>query len=191
AETRYVLAKSAGWGWLAYHAFIAAEALSGFVPPLLSLREGVLYLEWLPQDEPVDSPRDAMVQRAAAYVAARTRALRLDADPEPDLDRSHQNGAELLAAALSGAYGWKPVAVLKRARLLHELTRRPCPVPTLIDGKLHLREWIDDAGSLLKTDFEHHALGKTELNITDPAYDLAEVVLHFGLAAAEEQALLR
>ncbi|MFI5007780.1 MAG: hypothetical protein ACHQKZ_10085, partial [Solirubrobacterales bacterium] len=191
SETRFVLAKSVGWGWLSYHAFLAAEALAGFVPPLLGLREGVLYLEWLPQGDAIDLPRDAMVQRAAAYVAARARTLRLDTDPQPDLDASHQNGAELLAAALSGAYGSKPVAVLKRARLRHELTRWPCPMPTLIDGKLRLQEWIDDAGSLVKTDFEHHALGKTELNVTDPAYDLAEVVLHFGLAAAEEQALLR
>jgi hypothetical protein len=191
AETRYLLAKSVGWGWLAYHAFLAAEALSGFVPPLLGLREGVLYMEWLPQGESVELPRDALVQRAAAYVAARVRTLRLDADPGPDLDASHQNGAELLAAALSGAYAGKPAAVLKRARLRYELTRRPCPSPTLIDGKLRLREWITDAGSLVKTDFEHHALGKTELNVTDPAYDLAEVVLHFGLSAAEEQTLLR
>lgn len=191
AETRYVLAKSVGWGWLAYHAFLAAEALSGFVPPLLSQREGVLYLEWLPQEDGVEPTRDAQVQRAAAYVAARTRTLRLDADPGPELDPSHQNGAVLLAAALCGAYGWKPAAVLKRARLRHELTRRPCPVPTLIDGKLRRREWIADAGTLLKTDFEHHALGKTELNVTDPAYDLAEITLHFGLSASEEQTLLR
>lgn len=192
-EVRYVVAKSVGWGWLAYHAFLAAEALREFVPPLLSLREGVLYMEWLPQGESDadELPREAVVQRAAEYVAARARTLRLDADPGPELEPSHQNGAELLAAALSGAYGWKPAAVLKRARLRYELTRRPCPSPTLIDGKLRPREWIADAGSLLKTDFEQHALGKTELNVTDPAYDLAEVVLHFGLSGVEEQALLR
>jgi hypothetical protein len=191
AETRYLLAKSVGWGWLAYHAFLAAERLAGFVPPLLGLREGVLYVEWLPQSDSGEPPRDLLVQRAAAYIAARVRTLRLDADPGPELDASHQNGAELLAAALSGAYSGKAASVLKRARLRHELTRRPCPLPTLIDGKMRLREWIAGGGTLLKTDFEHHALGKTELNVTDPAYDLAEVVLHFGLSAAEEQALLR
>jgi hypothetical protein len=191
AETHYVLAKSVGWGWFGYHAFLAGEALSGFVPPLLGLREGVLYVEWRPGDNAVELPRDAQVRQLAAYVAARVRGLRLDADPGPELDPSHQNGAELLAAALSGAYALKPAAVLKRARLRYELTRRPCPLPTLIDGKLRRQEWIIDAGSLLKTDFEHHGLGKTELNVTDPAYDLAEVVLHFGLTPTEEQALLR
>ena len=34
-------------------------------------------------------------------------------------------------------------------------------------------------------------MGKTELNVTDPAYDLADAILHFELTAAEEHALLR
>jgi hydroxymethylpyrimidine pyrophosphatase-like HAD family hydrolase len=64
-------------------------------------------------------------------------------------------------------------------------------MPTLIDGKLRPQEWIAAGGTLLKADFEQHGLGKTELNVTDPAYDLAEVILHFELSAAEEHALLR
>jgi hypothetical protein len=41
-EIRYVLAKSVGWGWLGYHAFLAGHRLSGFVPPILGLRDGIL-----------------------------------------------------------------------------------------------------------------------------------------------------
>ena len=192
-ETRYVLAKSVGWGWLGYHAFLAAEALADFVPPVLGLREGVLYTEWLPQKEPVSIPADraALVGRAASYVAARVRSLRLESDPGPHLDARNQKGLELLATALSGAYGLKPVAVVKRADLRRELSRRPCAVPTLIDGKMRPQEWIRSGETLLKTDFEQHGLGKTELNVTDPAYDLAEAVLHFGLSPAEEEALLQ
>src|SRR5262249_24453640 len=37
----------------------------------------------------------------------------------------------------------------------------------------------------------HHGMGKTELNVTDPAYDLADAVLRFKLSAEEEQRLLR
>lgn len=48
-ETRYVLANSVGWGWLGYHAFLAGHRLTGFVPPVLGLRDGILYTEWLPQ----------------------------------------------------------------------------------------------------------------------------------------------
>jgi len=191
-ETRYVLVKSVGWGWLGYHAFLAAEALSDFVPPVLGLRRGILYMEWLPQpDVPwLAEDRAALPGRVASYVAARARALRLDADPGPGLGTRHQKGLDLLAGALSGAYGSKPAAMLKRARLRHELSR-PSPVPTLIDGKMRRQEWIRSAGSLLKTDFEQHGLGKTELNVSDPAYDLAEAILHFDLSAAEEEALLQ
>ena len=48
-ETRYVLAKSVGWGWLGYHAFLAGRRISSFVPPILGLRDGILYQEWFPQ----------------------------------------------------------------------------------------------------------------------------------------------
>ena len=190
-ETRYLLAKSVGWGWLGYHAFLAARALADFVPPTVSQRDGILYQEWLPQGDAAPLPRKVLVQRAAGYVGARARALRLEVDPAPELDPRHQKGAQLLAAALSGAYAWKPAAVLSRARLLYELTRRAAPLPTLIDGKMGPREWIMAAGLPVKADFEHHGLGKTELNVTDPAYDLADVILRFELSAAEEHALLR
>src|SRR5260370_40817031 len=48
-EIRYVLAKSVGGGWLGYHAFQTGQAIAEFVPPLLGLRDGILYTEWLPQ----------------------------------------------------------------------------------------------------------------------------------------------
>ena len=38
-ETRYVLAKSVGWGWLGYHAFLAGHRLAGFVPPVLRVQD--------------------------------------------------------------------------------------------------------------------------------------------------------
>src|SRR5262249_46715992 len=46
-DVRYVLAKSVGWGWMGYHAFLAGDRLSGFVPPVLGLRDGILYMEWI------------------------------------------------------------------------------------------------------------------------------------------------
>jgi hydroxymethylpyrimidine pyrophosphatase-like HAD family hydrolase len=191
-ETRYVLAKSVGWGWLGYHAFLAGEALSEFVPPLLGLREGILFTEWLPQTEAAATAEDRsrLLRRLAAYVAARVRLLGLPADPTPELSRHNQKGVELLAGVLSRAYGWKPAAVLRRARLRHRLCLRPCSVPTLIDGKMRPLEWVRAGSDWLKADFEHHALGKTELNVTDPAYDLADAILHFSLSPAEEDALV-
>ncbi len=194
-SSRHVLAKSVGWGWLSYHAFLASEALSEFVPPVLGLRDGILYSEWLPQAETpalqLNFDRHQIPVRLASYVAARVRALALDGDPTARPDRQNQKGAELLGAALSGAFGWKPAAALKRARLQRELSLRSCPVPTLIDGKMRVEEWVRGPDSILKTDFEQHGMGKTELNVTDPAYDLAEAILHFRLSPAEEQAMLQ
>jgi trehalose-6-phosphatase len=193
SETRFVLAKSVGWGWLSYHAFLAAERLTEFVPPLLGLRHGILYLEWLPTGglhEPL-ADREGLVLRTAAYVAARVRRLGLPMDPRTERDPHHPKGIVLLAGELSRAFGSKHAAVLRRARLCRELVRRACPVPTLIDAKMRRLEWIQGPRSVLKTDFEHHGMGKTSLNITDPAYDLAEACMHLGLSAAEEQILIQ
>ncbi len=192
-ETRYVVAKSVGWGWLGYHAFLAGERLSGFVPPLLGLRDGILYAEWLPQQEPAWAREDRgrWLETTAAYVAARVRSLPLEEDPSPDLSRANQDkGVDLLASMLARAYGWKAAVVLKRARLQHELARRTCPFPTLIDAKMRPQEWISGPRSPLKTDFEHHGQGRHELNVADPAYDLAEAILYLGLSEEEERRLI-
>jgi hydroxymethylpyrimidine pyrophosphatase-like HAD family hydrolase len=191
-ETRYVLAKSVGWGWLGYHAFLIGARLSQFVPPLLGLRDGILYTEWLTDDARQSAPhvREDMIDVAASYVAARVRELGLGSDPTPDLGRMNQhNGLDVLAGALGRAYGGK-AAALKRSRIRCELSRHACPSPTLIDGKMREEEWITTAATCLKTDFEHHGLGKTELNMTDPAYDLAEAMLAFRLSEAEERRLI-
>src|SRR5205823_5201895 len=44
-ETRFVIGKSVGWGWLSYHAIIVGERLAAFVPSVLGLRNGFLYSE--------------------------------------------------------------------------------------------------------------------------------------------------
>lgn len=192
SETRYVLAKSVGWGWLGYHAFMAGSRLAEFVPPVLGLRDGLLFTEWLPpRSSGTGEDRRRVIDRLASYIAARVRSLGLGRDPSFDLNRAEQHkGFVVLAESLSHAYGWKPTAFLKRGRIQHELSQRRCPVPTLIDGRMRREEWITPSGGLLKADFEHHGLGKTELNVTDPAYDLAEAILYFRLSRDEERSLI-
>ena len=192
-ECRYLIAKSVGWGWLGYHAFIAGDRLSGFVPPVLGLRDGILYSEWLPSSRSLEElDRNQLVARLASYAAARVRSLPLDTDLANDVERGDQHkGLTLLAGALSKASGWKPAAILQRVRLRHELARTPCAHAVLIDGRMRPQEWVVAGDSCLKTDFEHHGLGKTELNITDPAFDLADAILHFKLSRDEERALLQ
>src|SRR5260370_16535089 len=65
-----------------------------------------------------------------------------------------------------------------------------CPVQALIGWKMRPQEWVHGGGRLVKTDFEQHGLGKRELNVIDPAYDLADAVLQWRLSAAEEKQLI-
>ena len=48
-----------------------------------------------------------------------------------------------------------------------------------------------DRGGILKTDYEHHGMGKAAVNVTDPAYDLADTILNLALSAEEERNLIR
>lgn len=194
-ETRYVLAKSVGWGWLSYHAFLAGHRLAGFVPPVLGLRDGILYSEWLPQPPAAEAggkDREEYLRSAASYVAARVRSLGLGKNPLPGLGlHRHHDGFRLLEKVLSRAYGRFVTAGLVQPRIRHRLAQQPCPVPTVIDGKMQRWEWVASPRGLLKTDYEHHGLGKNELNVIDPAYDLAEAVLELALSPEEEERLLR
>jgi adenine/guanine phosphoribosyltransferase-like PRPP-binding protein/trehalose-6-phosphatase len=194
AETRYVLAKSIGWGWLSYSAFLGAHRLSSHVPPVLGLRNGILYTEWIPKEVQLanETPsRSQVVQALGSYVAARARSLRLELDPTADLGAQEEPvGLGLLSDRMSRAYHNKITAALKRGRLCDTLMRYGSPRPTLIDGKMQPTEWIRGAKGLLKTDFEHHGLGKPHLNATDSAYDLAEAMLYWELSEEEESDLL-
>jgi hydroxymethylpyrimidine pyrophosphatase-like HAD family hydrolase len=194
-ETRYVLAKSVGWGWLGYHAFLAGHRLSGFVPPILGLRDGILYSEWASPRPLADNGgenREERIERSASYVISRVRRLNLLTTPGSGKGLTRDcNGVRLLAKVLSKAYGRIGSDVLARPHLERRLSRQSCPYPTLIDGKMQRAEWITSAQGLLKTDYEHHGLGKAALNIVDPAYDLAEIILDLALSSEEESRLIR
>ena len=190
-EARFVLAKSVGWGWLSYRAFLLADRLANHVTVGLGLRNGILYTEFYPQDRNVGCDRESALTAIGSYVAARTRAAALAADPSVEIAAEDQHMAyDELASMLSRAYGWKPAAVLKRPRLRRQLSRQTCPLPMLTDGKMRPVEWILGPSGLRKSDFEHHGMGKRELNMTDPAYDLADAILHWNLSASEEERLI-
>ena len=191
-EVRFVFAKSVGWGWLSYHAFTVGERLSNFVPPVLGLRNGFLYTEWRPQASGhVAEISNAQLSTIASYIAARKRTLPLHDDPSSDLIREKQHTAhEELLNTLSRAYGSRIVRFLKRPEVQRQLARYACPYPTLIDGKMRGVEWVAGSSTFFKADFEHHGMGKKELEMTDPAYDLAEAILHFKLSEGQEHELV-
>jgi len=188
--TQTVIAKSVGWGWLGYHAFVAGQKLAKFVPPIIGLRDGILYSKWV--DDDGELSRGEVVQTLATYTATRARELRLSSESRTDVLRDSQaaRGIEELAGRLSIAYG-KAGGFLKRARMKRELAAMQSHEPTLIDARMRSLEWVASAGSMLKSDFEQHGMGKHQLNLTDPAYDLAEAILHWKLSPPEEEELLR
>ena len=194
-EIRYILAKSVGWGWLGYHAFLAGHRLQGFVPPMLGLRDGIVYMEWYPQPAFAGrqlGERQELIETSASYVAARARSLTLSAPAASRKSiKSHEDGLLLLRRTLGKAYPWFLRRTLIRRRLDRQLSRRRSPLPALIDGRMEQTKWIVGPRGPLKIDYEHHGLGKSELNATDPAYDLAEAIMSLALSAEEESRLVR
>lgn len=191
-QTKYILAKSVGWGWLGYHAFLAGHRLGEYVPPILGLRDGILYMEWVPQPAvEMASERHELVDIAGSYVAARVKRLHLDASAGGMDLKKYANGTWVLAQALSRAYGRFPADRLMLSRLSALIRQQPCPFPTLVDGNMHRSEWILGPQGPLKIDYEHHGFGRESLNVVDPAYDLADTILNLALSPEEECRLIR
>ena len=191
-QTKYILAKSVGWGWLSYRSFLIGHRLAGFVPPILGLRDGILYMEWIPQPAvELGNKRNVLLDASAAYVAARVRHLNLAASAAGiDLKR-YSNGSRVLEKTFSRAYGRFFTDLLMRSRVGELVRDLGCPCPTLVDGNMNSSEWILGPQRPLKTDYEHHGMGKTALNVTDPAYDLADAILNLALSPEEESRLVR
>lgn len=190
-QVKYVLAKSVGWGWYGYPALLMGHSLAGHVPPIIGLRDGILYMEWMPHREPGirHATRSGQVAASASYVAARVRRLKLK--PAHKIPPRSNNGVRLLAKALSRAYGPPFTSLLMRARLVERLQQLRCPCPSLIDGNMLASEWLSGPHGPVKIDFEHHGLGKAAVNLVDPAYDLADTVLNLTLSPDEECDLIQ
>ena len=189
--TKRVLAKSVGWGWLGYHACIAGERLSGFVPPLIGLRDGLLFMDWVgPLHAHPDQPdTERVLEVLPDYLAARVQGLRLRGDTEFAWRGRRWTGWHVLLAALGRPYGpylrWLKTGVLRA-----EAGKYFTATPALTDGRMTWNNWVGDHTGLYKIDFEHHNFGGGEQDIVDTAYDLASAIYEFDLSEAEERALL-
>ena len=190
-EVRRVLAKSVGWGWLGYHAYLAAARLADFVPPLVGLRHGILFTEWI--GEPArKEPHPDVAEIAAvvpSYVAARAARLRLPTDPGSAGASYPAPGRETLATVLAHPYG-RYLRRLMTGRLSARLQRALSCRPSLVDGRMGPEEWLCCERRIYKVDFEHHNFGGGQPNIVDPGYDLAAAVHELALGAEEERHLL-
>src|SRR5439155_17554526 len=191
AATRCVLVKSVGWGWLGYHAYLMGARLAGCVPRLIGLRDGLLLTEWLDEGSAcrVGDTRDRVVDAIALYIARRARHLALPGDPCLEPREYRWTGWDELVSILRGVYG-PYVGRLKAPVLRRRLRSFVSPVPSVVDGRMRPEDWIETPAGIFKTDFEQHNFGGAELDIVDPAYDLAGVMCEFALPEAAARRLL-
>lgn len=183
--------KSVGWGWLGYHAYIAGTRLQGFVPEVIGLRNGILLMEWIDRAHaPALAEGPDMTRDIARYIASRARRLALDGDCRWGSRTYRWTGFDDILNILRGAYG-PYVNRLKVPALRNQLQRVVTSAPTFIDGRMRLEEWLQTSAGVFKADFEHHTFGGAEVDIVDPAYDLAAAIYEFHLSRQAEQQLLR
>ena len=183
-----VIAKSTGWGWLGYHAWLAAQALQGFVPEPICLREGMLFSAYVESDgETCVTNRQA--EACASYIARRVRNLALPEDPAFATPGYRWCGWDDLVAVLSRIYGAR-LGPFKRSAIRQRLRNYVAPNPTLVDGRMQPADWLDSGQRLFKADFEHHNFGGGEPDIVDPAWDLASAIFEFQMPSAAERVLL-
>jgi hypothetical protein len=172
-ETRHVLARGTGLGYLGRHALAVAERLEDFVPAVHGLRDGVLYREWLPDEERLDAERapPAAARRLGSYVVARRAAL---AVPDDRAQRVSGSAWEVAAGVLGESFARLRLAVrpfVRRAarRLL------AAPTPAVVDGDMAIANWFGPPAELRKARFAERAFaaaGTTAYSF-DPAFDLA------------------
>ncbi len=182
-----ILAKSVGWGWFGYHAYLAGTRLAGFVPPVIGLRQGMLFTEWVGTEaEPEVHPSsESIAAILPAYVAARAKRLALVDGQCFASPADTGAGSTKLLSLLRKPYG--PIlGKLKTRMLKSELQKLTSPLPCLIDGRISADEWVETASGPCKVDFEHHNFGGAQLDVTDLAYDLASATFELDLSEAAE-----
>lgn len=189
AETTRILGKAVGSGWLGYHAYFAGVELRDFVPNFVALRHGILFREWV---NGVSLRREDLcqgeIEEMARYLSARTKKLILKEDPKSEPPYLGWGWLEILAI-LRQAYG-RLLGYPKNGILLQRLKRALHSPPTLVDGRMRLNEWLATESGIVKTDFEHHNFGPPELDVVDPAYDIAISSFEFPLSEDEEEKMI-
>jgi hydroxymethylpyrimidine pyrophosphatase-like HAD family hydrolase/adenine/guanine phosphoribosyltransferase-like PRPP-binding protein len=191
-QVQHVCAKSVGWGWLGYHAYVAGKRLAGFVPAVLGLAGGLLFSEWVGGVEAsAGEPRDrkTIVAMLPSYVAARVGRLRLTEDPSLRTESCRWTGRDTLLQLLRRPYG-RFIGRLKASALRKQLDRYSNPLPSMVDGRMGPEDWVTRGSEVYKVDFEQHNFGGGEQDIADPAYDLAGAAYELALSEDEERQVL-
>src|SRR5207249_349656 len=125
----------------------------------------------------------------SSYVAKRLQRLRLAEDPCFDSPGYRWTGWDEILHILRRAYD-PYVGRFKVRALREQLKRYVSPLPIVIDGRMSPEEWVETDKGIYKVDFEQHNFGGAELDIVDPAYDLAAANFELAFTEQEEQELL-
>lgn len=176
--TQVVVVEGVGLGYLGAHRLSVPSLLERFSPRVLALRDGLLYREWVPDEQRLDgarAQRDQLPRLLAQYVAERQTAL---ACPE-DLSGEPRGGepAWLVGSRiLAGGFGrgWSLACVLAGDRAV----RRALEVakPSLVDGNTGLSQWFvsnDAEPALIKPDLGEDSFSNLTVSSFDAAFDLA------------------
>ena len=156
---------------------------------IVGLRNGLLVTAWIDETEQRPLPNSQMVNVVASYVAGRCRKLPLAGDCRHEKRMYRWTGVDEIVTILRAAYG-PYIGRLKAAGLRKQLYTYLTSTPTLIDGRMRSQEWLRTPTAVLKADFEHHNFRGAELDIADPAYDLAAAVFEFQWPRELEEQLL-
>ena len=162
----------------------------------MGLRNGILYSEWIKDSPSVkEIDRNKIVEIVSEYIAARVKGLSFEEDPssfisELQVGISHV-GMLLVRRNQSRTHLGRITNLLKKAAFRYRLLALKCPTASLIDGNMRIADWLKRENYIVKTDYAQHGLGKIEVNVTDPAYDLANSILAFELSEEEETDLLQ
>lgn len=161
---------------------------AGFTPAPLGWRHGFLVERWHGDAKPLDPAtldRDVLMARLGAYLGFRARTLALEhgrggASAARLLEMAQANAGEALGeAAAARLERWRPA--------LDRLERARRPVRT--DNRLHVWEWLDLDGHLLKTDALDHHAAHDLVGGQDIAWDIAGAAVEFDLSEAEQRNL--
>ncbi|HLI58649.1 MAG TPA: hypothetical protein VKV21_03195 [Solirubrobacteraceae bacterium] len=178
---RLVVVEGVGLGYLGAHRLAAPALVERYSPPVLGLRDGLLYREWLPEEQrlrpPAAAAEPALAAALADYVAARREALPCARDRSGAM-ASEQPAWLIASRILAGGFGraWPAARVLLTDRATRRLLR--VGSPSLVDGNTDLALWFAPGGepaALRKPDVGEDRYSNLTAQCFDAAYDLAGV----------------
>ncbi|MDT7726192.1 MAG: hypothetical protein QOI21_2768 [Actinomycetota bacterium] len=173
-RTRLVVASGAGVGYLGRHALAVAAATPEHLARTYDFRDGLVFRDWLPEENRVHEADLADVPALVSYIEQRAAAMPAAVDRSRGLAGRHP-AWEAASSLLALGYGRLGVGL--RTTLLDPAVRRLCAVtrPSVVDGATGLTNWFRTGHSLRKVAADVRDFSNSDLTCYDPAFDLAGI----------------